>query len=340
MAKRNVTSKSPKSNASSRKSTSKIAALKPQAHKYVPTPGRESPRFSGIKTFFRLPHASVTEDFDVGIVGVPFDGGATYRPGQRFAPTRVREISSLGRVFHMGRMASFIEKIKVADVGDVPTVPVDLKKTYAKIQKFYRDGLKQKKRFISVGGDHSVTLPILREIRKSVGKPVRFIHFDAHFDTYPAAWDVEYHHGSFARHAVEEKLIDPRGSIQIGIRGPLAGGSDLDFTKKHGIRVATMDEIRGRGIEVFVKSLPDFKNDPVYISYDVDCLDPAFAPGTGTPVPGGLTTYEVQQIFRGLRAGNLVGADVVEVNPAYDVSDITSLAALDAIFELIGLMAD
>jgi guanidinopropionase len=308
-------------------------------HRYVPTPGRESPRFSGIKTFFRLPYVSMQDDYDVGIVGVPFDGGASYRPGQRFAPTRVREVSSLGRVFHMGRMTSFTEKMKVADVGDVPTVPIDLKKTYAKIQKFFKQGLALNKRFISVGGDHSITLPILREIRKSVGKPVRFIHFDAHFDTYPAAWDVEYHHGSFARHAVEEKLINPKGSIQIGIRGPLAGGSDLDFTKKHGIRVATMDEIRGKGIEAFVKSLPDFGDDPVYISYDVDCLDPAYAPGTGTPVPGGLSTYEVQQIFRGLKVKNLVGADVVEVNPPYDLSDITSLAALDAIFEMIGLMA-
>ncbi len=309
------------------------------SHKYVPINGREFPRYSGIKTFFRLPYVSISDDYDVGIVGVPFDGGASYRPGQRFAPARVRDVSSLGRVFHMGRMASFTEKLKVADVGDVPTVPVSLDATYVKIEKFFAQGLALKKRFISVGGDHSITLPILREIRKAVGKPVRLIHFDAHFDTYPAAWGMEYHHGSFARHAVEEGLINPKGSIQIGIRGPLAGTSDLEFPQKHGIRIATMDEIRGKGIEAFVKSLPDFKNDPVYISYDVDCLDPAFAPGTGTPVPGGLSTYEVQQIFRGLRVKNLVGADVVEVNPAYDVSDITSLAALDAVFEMIGLMA-
>ena len=323
----------------SKKPAKKSAAAK-TAHKYQPTSGRESPRFSGIKTFFRLPYVSIDDDYDVGIVGVPFDGGASYRPGQRFAPTRVREVSSLGRVFHMGRMTSFTEKIKVADVGDVPTVPINLEATYEKIQKFFKQGLGLGKRYISVGGDHSITLPILREIRKATGKPVRFIHFDAHFDTYPAAWDMEYHHGSFARHAVEEGLIDPKGSIQIGIRGPLAGGSDLDFTKKHGIRVCTVDEVRQKGIEAFVKSLPDFKNDPVYISYDVDCLDPAYAPGTGTPVPGGLSTYEVQQIFRGLKAKNIVGADVVEVNPPYDISDITSLAALDAVFEMIGLMAE
>lgn len=318
---------------------STYATLAAMKHPYQPVSGRESPRFSGIKTFFRLPYVPVDADYDVGIVGVPFDGGSSYRPGQRFAPTRVREVSSLGRVFHMGRMSSFTEKIKVADVGDVPTVPISLEMTYQKIQEFYARGLALKKRFLSVGGDHSVTLPILREVAKAAGRPVRLIHFDAHLDTYPAAWDCEYHHGSFARHVVEEGLIDPKGSIQIGIRGPLAAGDDLDFVRKHGVRVTTMDDVRRGGVEAFVKTLPDFGDDPVYITYDVDCLDPAFAPGTGTPVPGGLTTYEVQQIFRSLKIKRLVGADVVEVNPPYDHSDITSLAALDALFELIGLMA-
>ncbi len=311
------------------------------SHRYHPTSGREVPRFAGIKTFFRLPYVDVKEDYDVGLVGVPFDGGASYRPGQRFAPVRVREASSLGRVFHMGRMMAFTQKLKVADVGDVPTVPVDLLKTYERIQTWFGNGLALGKRFIAVGGDHSITLPILREVRKHVGKPVRLIHFDAHLDTYPAAWDCEYHHGSFARHAVEEGLIDAKGSIQIGIRGPLAGGDDLDFVKKHGIRVATVDEIRLRpGLEGFIKSLPDFGDDPVYISFDVDCLDPAYAPGTGTPVPGGLTTFETQQILRALKIKRLVGADVVEINPAYDVSDITQLVGLDVAFELIGLMAE
>ncbi len=311
------------------------------SHRYVPTSGRELPRFAGVKTFFRLPFVDIADDYELGIVGVPFDGGASYRPGQRFAPAKMRETSSLGRVFHMGRMSSFTEKIKVADVGDVATVPVDLSKTYQRIETWFERGLKLGKRFVAIGGDHSITLPILREIRKSVGKPVRLIHFDAHFDTYPAAWDCEYHHGSFARHAVEEGLIDPKGSIQIGIRGPLAGGQDLDFVRKHGIRVATVDEIRLRpGLEGFIRSLPEFGDDPVYISYDVDCLDPAYAPGTGTPVPGGLTTFETQTILRALKIKRLVGADVVEINPAYDVAEITQLAGMDAAFELIGLMAE
>lgn len=311
------------------------------SHRYVPTSGRDIPRFAGIKTFFRLPYVDVADDYELGIVGVPFDGGASYRPGQRFAPVKVREASSLGRVFHMGRMSSFADKIKVADVGDVPTVPVDLHKTYQRIETWFGNGLKHGKRFVAIGGDHSITLPILREVRKSVGRPVRLIHFDAHLDTFPAAWDCEYHHGSFARHAVEEGLVDAKGSIQIGIRGPLTAADDLDFVRKHGIRVATVDEVRLRpGLEAFIQSLPDFGDDPVYISFDVDCLDPAYAPGTGTPVPGGLTTFETQTILRALKIKRLVGADVVEINPAYDVSDITQLVGLDVAFELIGLMAE
>jgi len=306
---------------------------------YQPLSGREFPRFSAIKTFFRLPHVPIDADYDVGLVGVPFDGGASYRPGPRFAPTRVREASALGRVYHWPRGESFTERLKVADIGDCPTVPIDLQQTYQRIQAFYSQVLAQKKRLITVGGDHSITLPILREYRKAIGRPLRLIHFDAHLDTYPAAWGCEFHHGSFLRHVIQEGLIDAKGSVQIGIRGPLTGGSDLDVVKASGIRVCTIDEIRDGGLAPFVASLPDFSNDPVYISYDVDCLDPAFAPGTGTPVVGGLTTYEVQKILRGLSVKNLVGADIVEVSPPYDHSDITSLAAVDAMFEFLSLMA-
>jgi guanidinopropionase len=306
---------------------------------YEPVSGREFPRFSGIKTFFRLPHVPVDADYDIALVGLPFDGGLSYRPGARFAPTRVREASSLGRVFHMGRFESFTKKIKAADIGDCPVVPIDMNKTYERIQAFYGRLLGLHKRVITVGGDHSITLPILREIRKAHGKPVRFIHFDAHLDTYPPAWDCDYHHGSFARHAVEEGLIDPAGSIQIGIRGPLTGADDLEFVKRHKIRVCTVDEIRDAGIKTFVDSLPDFGDAPTYISFDIDCLDPAYAPGTGTPVVGGLTTYETQRILRGLKVKNLVGCDIVEVSPPFDPSEITSLAAVDTMFEFLSLYA-
>jgi guanidinopropionase len=306
---------------------------------YKPLSGREFPRFSGIKTFFRLPIAEVTDNFDVALFGIPYDGGVSYRPGARFAPSLVREVSSLGRGFHMTRAISIFDKLKAADVGDCSVVPIDQVQTYEKIEKFVTKILSTDKKFISVGGDHSTTLPVLRALKKKYGVALNFIHFDAHFDTYPAAWGCEYHHGAFARHAVEEGLVNPANMLQIGIRGPLAAGSDLDFVNKHKITVKTVDDIREGSISDFLKTLPAFKG-PTYISYDIDCLDPAFAPGTGTPVPGGLTTYEVQKIMRALKIDNIVGADIVEVSPPFDSSQITGLAAVDAMFELLCLMGE
>lgn len=306
---------------------------------YKQLSGREFPRFSAIKTFFRLPHVEMDADYDVAIFGTPFDGGVSYRPGARFAPAAIRELSALGRGYHWTRGIDFTKKIKVADIGDVSVVPISLEKTYEKIEFHVMKLLQLKKRFISVGGDHSTTLPILRALKKSSGTPVNFIHFDAHLDTYPAAWDCEYHHGSFARHAVEEGLVDPKNMLQIGIRGPLASGEDLDFINKHKITVKTVDDVRAGSLADFCKSLPVFKG-PTYLSFDIDCLDPAFAPGTGTPVPGGLTTYEVQHILRALKIENLVGADIVEVCPPYDPSQITAMAAVDAMFEMLCLMAN
>lgn len=324
-----------------KKSAAKQTTPEPSANtnslnRYKPLSGREFPRFSAIKTFFRLPVADLTEDFDVALFGTPYDGGVSYRPGARFAPTQVRECSSLGRGFHMTRAMSLFEKLKFADIGDCPIVPIDQKQTYANIEKFSANILKHGKKFISIGGDHSTTLPLLRSMHKKYGQ-LNFIHFDAHLDTYPAAWGCEYHHGAFARHAVEEGLVNPKNMLQIGIRGPLAAVDDLDFIKKHKIKVLTVDDIKQKPLAEVLKSLPKFKG-PTYISFDIDCLDPAYAPGTGTPVPGGLTTYETQQILRALQIDNLVGADIVEVSPPFDSSQITGLAAVDTMFELMCLM--
>lgn len=303
---------------------------------FKPLSGREFPRFSAIKTFFRLPFRPIDDEFDVALFGTPYDGGVSYRPGARFAPTLVRECSSLGRGFHMTRAMNLFEKIRFADVGDCPVVPIDQQQTYEKISQFAAHILETGKKFISIGGDHSTTLPLLRALSHKYGK-LNFIHFDAHLDTYPAAWGCEYHHGAFARHAVEEGLVDPKKMIQIGIRGPLASGDDLDFVKSHKIKVITIDEIRKQPLAQFLKKLPTMTG-PTFISFDIDCLDPAYAPGTGTPVPGGLTTYETQQILRALKIKQLVGADIVEVCPAYDSSQITGLAAVDTMFELMCLM--
>ena len=305
---------------------------------YKPLSGREFPRFSGIKTFFRLPHVPLDSDYDVAIAGVPYDGAVSYRPGARFAPTKIRELSSLGRGYHWTRGLNFFEEINVADIGDCPTVPIDHTQSYERIEQFFSKLLEMNKKFIAIGGDHSTTLPLLRSVKKKIGSPVNLIHFDAHLDTYPAAWGCEYHHGAFVRHAVNEGLIQPETSLQIGIRGPLTSGEDLDFVKKHKINVTTVDNIRQKGLTQFISSLPPFKG-PTYISFDIDCLDPCYAPGTGTPVPGGLTTYETQQILRHLQIDHLVAADIVEVSPPYDSSDITALAAVDTLFEMLSLMA-
>lgn len=306
---------------------------------YQPLSGREFPRFSAIKTFFRLPIANISDPFDVALCGIPFDGGVSYRPGARFAPAKVRECSSLGRGFHWSRGEQVFAKLKCADIGDCPTVPIDLNQTYSKIEHFIGSVASKQKRIIVVGGDHSITLPILRALRSVYTVPLNFIHFDAHFDTYPAAWGCEYHHGSFLRHAIEEGLVNPARTVQFGVRGPLASGDDLDFLRKHQLRSFTVDAIRAAPLPSFLSTLPIFDEGPTYISYDIDNLDPAFAPGTGTPVPGGLSTYEVQQILRSLKVNHLVGADVVEVCPPYDHGDITGLAAVDAVFEILGLMA-
>lgn len=307
---------------------------------YQPVSGREFPRFSGIKTFFRLPHVGPDADFQVGIAGVPYDGGVSYRPGARFAPSAVREASSLGRGFNWSRAVNIFDRLKIADLGDCPVVPIDQKQTYDKIETYFGGIVGAKKKFVAVGGDHSITLPLLRAVAKGAGQPVNLIHFDAHLDTYPAAWGCEYHHGAFMRHVIEEKLINPKSSLQIGLRGPLAGSDDLEFARKHGVHSTTVDDIRVKGLETYLKTLPEFSSGPTYITYDVDCLDPAFAPGTGTPVVGGLTTYETQRIFRALRIKNLVAADLVELSPSFDSSDITALALVDAMFEILCIMAE
>ena len=295
---------------------------------------RSHPRFSGIKTFFRCSSEKESvKTSDVVICGVPFDGGTTYRSGARMGPTRIRETSALGRGYHLQRGRDVFAKLKVVDGGDAPINPLSIEKTYIDVESFFHKLWSQNKKVLSVGGDHSISLPLLRAAVKTHG-PLNFLHFDAHFDTYPAAYGCEYHHGTFLRHAVEENLINQ--AWQFGIRGPLVVKEDQDFCKKHNIRFFTVDEIKKRGVDILSNLSLPIKG-PVYISFDVDCLDPAYAPGTGTPVVGGLTTYEVQQIFRHLKIENLIGADVVEVNPVYDHGDITSLAAVDVLFECLHL---
>ena len=308
------------------------------AGRFSPVSGRTLPRFAGVRTFFRLPLADLADAFDVAIMGVAHDTGTSYRPGARFAPAKIRDLSTLGRAFHMSRERNWVEALDVADIGDCPVNPLSQAATYQAIEARAADVFAAGKRLLAVGGDHSTTLPLLRAAHRAHGR-LNFVHFDAHLDTYPAAWGQEYHHGAFARHAVEEGLVDPARMVQIGIRGPLAGSDDLDFPRAHGIRVTTVDDVRDMGLRDFCAALPSFRDGPTYVSFDIDCLDPAFAPGTGTPVPGGLTTFETQRILRALDVGRLVAADVVEVSPPHDSADITALAAVDVLFEYLVMLA-
>lgn len=305
---------------------------------FMPISGRDYPRFSAIRTFFRLPNISLDESFDVALMGIPFDGGLSYRPGARFAPASIRDISSLGRAYHWNHNVNVFKTLRCGDIGDCKVVPISLEKTYALIEDQVTRVLGSGKKLLSLGGDHSVTLPILRSFKKHYKQPLNLIHFDAHLDTYPAAWDCEYHHGSFLRHAIEEGLVDPKGTIQIGIRGPFAGSDDLDYVTQKGVQVVTNQDIKLHGLTEVSKQLQTLSG-PCYISFDIDCLDPAYAPGTGTPVPGGLTTFEAQYLLRHFRGHQIIGGDVVEVSPPYDQAQITSLAAADAAFEILSLMA-
>ena len=303
--------------------------------KYSNVQKRSLPRFSGIKTFFRCPQWQDTEKGNVIILGIPFDGGSTFRNGSRMAPSRIREISSLGRGFHLKTSKDIFEKLSVFDGGDAPTNPLSIQKTYQLLEDFFLQIWKQKKRILSVGGDHSITLPILRSAFKEHG-PINLIHFDAHYDTFPPAYEgEEFHHGTFLRHAVEEKLL--KNIWQFGIRGPLTNKHDVDFIKKHNIPSFTVEDIKNQGLKILSQMSSKIKT-ATYISFDVDCLDPAFAPGTGTPMVGGLSTYEALQLLQNLPIDNLIGADVVEVNPAFDHGDITSLVAVSVLFECLHLM--
>lgn len=306
------------------------------ARPFTPLSGREFPRFSQNNAFFRLPIADIGDGFDVALFGVPFDGGSSFRPGSRFAPAEVRRVSALGRAYNMNRQVNAFGALACADVGDCPTSPTSIERSHAQIEAFASAVIAAGKRTLAVGGDHSTTLPLLRAWRKALGAPLALIHFDAHFDTYPPAWDCPIHHGAFLRNAVEEGLVDPKRTVQIGIRGPLAGADDLAFIHQHGLRFLTVEDIRERPFAEIAGLLQ--ADGPSYLTFDVDCLDPAFAPGTGTPVPGGLTTYEAQKLLRAIKVEQLLGADVMEVSPPYDSSDITCLAAVDVLFEAICLM--
>ncbi|WP_219509979.1 agmatinase [Nonomuraea ceibae] len=301
-----------------------------------PVDSARVPRFAGPATFARLPRLDEVGRADVAVVGVPFDSGVSYRPGARFGPSAVREASRLLRPYHPGLDVSPFERVQVADAGDIAANPFHIGEAIESIEAA-ADALDA--RLVTIGGDHTIALPLLRSAARKHG-PVALLHFDAHLDTWDTYFGAEYTHGTPFRRAVEEGILDTEALSHVGIRGPLYGKKDLEEDRRLGFGILTAADVLRRGLDEVIDALRQRIGDrPLYVSVDIDVLDPAHAPGTGTPEAGGLTSRELLEILRGLAGTNLVGADVVEVAPAYDHAEITSVAASHVAYDLVSLLA-
>jgi agmatinase len=298
-----------------------------------------SPRFGQPPTFMRLPYLREPGALDVALLGIPYDGGTSYRTGARYGPRHIRDQSSLIRPWNPALKVAPFERLRVADYGDVDVAPVSIEGTFAAIERDVGALVQAGVTPLSVGGDHSVTLPILRALARRHG-PLALVHFDAHPDTWDEYFGSKHFHGTTFRRAVEEGLVDGRRIIQIGIRGPLYGPEDFDFHATHGLEVLRIEDVKERGTAWAAERLERLAGRPAYCSFDIDAVDPAYAPATGTPEVGGLSSYEALVLVRALRSLDLVGADVVEVSPPYDgPGQITSLLAANLLFELLSTLA-
>ena len=299
-----------------------------------------APRFTEIPTFMRTPLAESLDGLDIALVGVPFDGGVTNRTGARHGPREIRNMSSLMRSIHHVTRVNPYELCTVADVGDVRFSSLfEAARAINDIESFFGKLHEAGVTPLSAGGDHAITYPILRAIARD--RPVGMVHIDAHTDTWDEAFGARFHHGSPFRLATEEGLLDPKRTIQIGIRGAQLTTEPWDYSLEKGMRVVFMHEFARLGVDAVIEEARTVVGDgPTYISFDVDGLDPVYAPGTGTPEIGGLTTLEAQTLLRGLRSLNIVGADVVEVAPPFDPSGNTALVGATMMYEMLCLMAE
>jgi guanidinopropionase len=304
-----------------------------------PLSGMVVPRFGEIATFMRLPIERDPARLDIALVGVPFDGGTTNRPGARHGPREMRTMSTLmRRVHHVSKVAPY-ELCRVGDHGDTPVNPIDLMDSLARIEEFFTRLYAAGAAPLSAGGDHLITLPILRAIARE--QPVGLVHFDAHSDTSDTYFGGEkYTHGTPFRRAIEEGLVDPKRVIQIGIRGSMYERDEKDWAESVGIRIVHIEEYFERGPDAVIAEARRIVGDgPTYVSFDVDGLDPVYAPGTGTPEIGGYSTAEAQQMLRALAGLDLVGGDVVEVAPPFDPSGNTALVGATMMFEILCVLA-
>jgi guanidinobutyrase len=300
-----------------------------------PLGGNEMPRFGGPGTMMRLPAQARAEGLDACFVGVPLDVGTSNRSGTRFGPRQIRAESALLRPYNMATRAAPFESLQVADIGDVPTNPYDLKKSVAIIEAAYDAILAHGCRPLTLGGDHTLTLPILRAMRRRYGA-VGLIHVDAHADINDAMSGEKVAHGTPFRRAVEEELLDTRRVVQIGLRGTGYAADDFEWPRRQGFRVVQAEECWHKSLAPLMVEIREQVGDgPVYLSFDIDSLDPAFAPGTGTPEIGGLTAMQALEIIRGCRGLDLVGCDLVEVSPPYDPAGTTALVGANLLFEML-----
>ena len=297
------------------------------------------PRFAGIATFARLPRLDEVGRADVAVAGVPFDSGVSYRPGARFGPSHVREASRLLRPYNPAQDVFPFGAQQVVDAGDLIANPFDISAAVAEIEAGARELRKSADRFVVIGGDHTIALPLLREVTAQHG-PVAVLHFDAHLDTWDTYFGAPTTHGTPFRRASEEGLIDLTASMHVGIRGPLYAKSDLEDDARLGFAIVTSEFVEEHGVAAAVERIRARVGDkPLYISIDIDVLDPAHAPGTGTPEAGGLTSRELLRMLRSLADLRIIGADVVEVAPAYDHAQLTAVAASHVVYELLSAMA-
>lgn len=298
------------------------------------------PRYAGKATFARIADIHEVSDYDIAVLGVPFDGGTSYRPGARFGPMAIRTAArTLRPGYHVEFGVAPLETVQIVDAGDVSVTPYDINEACNQIQRHASEVLGDRgRRIVSIGGDHTIALPNLRALN-AVHGPVALVHFDAHLDTWNTYFNAPVTHGTIFRRAFEEGLLVEDHSIHIGIRGPIYDQLDLTDDRRMGFQIIRAGDLDVIGVEAAVDTVRRRVDDlPVYLSIDIDVLDPAFAPGTGTPESGGLTARELLRFLRSLTGLNIVGADVVEVAPAYDHAEITSVAAATVVYDLLALM--
>lgn len=311
---------------------------------FRPVSGVDLPRFAGIATFMRLPHVPLDDprlaEVQIGLVGVPWDAGTTNRPGPRHGPRQLRDLSTMVRHQNGATRVRPYDLARCADLGDVGPNPADIQDSMVRITAFYDKVRVAGILPLSAGGDHLCTLPILRSLAKS--RPLGMVHFDSHTDLFKSYFGgFQYTHGTPFRRAVEEGLLDPKRVCMIGIRGPAYDFEDRDFADAVGIRVIPIEEFHARGVDdVMAEAREIAGTGETYVSYDIDFIDPAFAPGTGTPEVGGPNSFQALQVVRGLRGLNVVGADVVEVSPPVDPSGGTAFLGATVMFELLCVLAE